>query len=49
MQYTYEIVTAKNIDSLKRIDENGDASWIPMDLANRDYQQYLKWLEENNV
>ena len=32
-----------------RIDENGDASWIPMDLANRDYQQYLKWLEENNV
>lgn len=22
---------------------------IPADLANRDYEQYLKWLEEGNT
>jgi len=41
MKYTYEIVIAKNIDSLKRTDENGNVAWIPFDLANRDYQAYL--------
>jgi len=23
--------------------------WIPLDPANRHYQQYLAWLEEGNV
>jgi hypothetical protein len=48
MEYTYEIVSAKNIDSLKRIDKNGDVAWVPMDPANRDYQEYLKSLEEGS-
>ena len=48
MKYTYEIVTAKNIDSLKRIDEDGEIVWIPINTANSDYQAYLKWAEENN-
>ena len=28
------------------IDNN---TWIPCDLANSDYQAYLKWLEEGGV
>ena len=26
-----------------------DNTAIPFDLANRDYQEYLKWLEEGNT
>jgi hypothetical protein len=26
-----------------------DSAFIPFDLANTDYQAYLKWLEEGNV
>ena len=25
-----------------------DGAWIPMDPANRDYQEYLRWLDEGN-
>jgi hypothetical protein len=42
----------KNIDG--SINENAiirttDCACIPFDLANTDYQEYLKWLEENNT
>jgi hypothetical protein len=26
-----------------------DTTFIPVDPANRDYQEYLKWLEEGNT
>ena len=32
--------------SIKRIFDN---AFIPMDEANTDYQQYLKWLSEGNT
>ena len=25
-----------------------DNAWIPFVLGNKDYQEYLKWLEEGN-
>jgi hypothetical protein len=42
MTYTYEHID--NEDSgktIKRTDENGLVVWIPIDLANSDYQTYL--------
>jgi hypothetical protein len=41
MEYTYEIITAKNASTLKRTDTNGEVVWIPMNPANSDYQRYL--------
>ena len=38
-----------NPDTLvQKIDDNGTVWAIPKDLANSDYQEYLKWAEENN-
>ena len=29
-------------DSIKRTNEDGSITWIPIDPANSDYQEYLK-------
>ena len=33
-------------ETIKRTNEDGSISWIPMDEANSDYQAYLKSLED---
>ena len=47
MKYTYEIEIGElsKVEVLKRTDENGRVSFIPMDEANSDYQAYLASLE----
>jgi len=45
MKYTYEIITGKGFSSVKRTDEAGVNSFIPIDEFNSDYQRYLRWLE----
>ena len=45
----YEIVVSAldNSELIKRINEDGSESWIPLDPANSDYQAYLEHLTEN--
>jgi len=40
----YQLVN--NADVVKRLSDN---AWIPFDLANTDYQTYLKWVAEGNT
>ena len=35
-----------NSNQVMRLTDN---AFIPFDLANTDYQEYLKWLEEGNT
>lgn len=39
---TYQLTIA---DSIFRIADN---AWIPPDLVNRDYREYLQWIEAGN-
>jgi hypothetical protein len=34
------------VDFIKRISDN---AYIPLDEANTDYQEYLKWVAEGNT
>ena len=40
--------TNSDTEIKKYSDENDSYSFIPLDPANVDYQEYLKWLEEGN-
>ena len=43
---TYETYESNTGDTfVKRTDNNGVETHIPSDLANSDYQRYLRWLE----
>jgi hypothetical protein len=39
-------ILLQKIDSIIRLSDN---ACIPFDLANTDYQAYLKWVEEGNT
>jgi hypothetical protein len=46
IELSYEEVTTSNgNDYIKRTNDNGSESWIPVDPANSDYQAYLLSLE----
>ena len=36
----------ENTEQIQRISDN---AFIPFDEANRDYQEYLQWLDEGNT
>ena len=40
---TYTLSSAPNM-----VIRDADQAYIPFDPANRDYQEYLKWLDEGN-
>ena len=42
----YKYGTTELADRVIRIEDN---AWIPQDLANTDYQAYLKWVSEGGV
>lgn len=42
----YKISEASMAVMIYRI---SDGAWIPTDEANKDYQEYLKWVAEGNV
>jgi hypothetical protein len=45
---TFNKYTDENgVDQIEKIDELGNTSYVPADLANSDYQEYLKSLEDN--
>jgi hypothetical protein len=46
---TYQLVNDEdnNLISILRT-VNGKKSWIPIDNANTDYQEYLEWVAEGN-
>ena len=50
MTITYtEITNSQGQKVIQRDNGDGTITSIPSDPANSDYQQYLKWVEENNV
>jgi hypothetical protein len=44
----YQIKTATEFTDGFVIDVN-NSLWIPIDEGNRNYREYLAWLEEGNV
>ena len=42
----YELIETEESKVIKRTDENGVVCFIPTDIGNADYQEYLAQLEK---
>jgi hypothetical protein len=45
----YKLIKNNITNEASSIQRLSDNAFIPFDLANTDYQQYLKWLDEGNT
>jgi hypothetical protein len=45
----YKLIKNKLTNKINIVQRLSDNAYIPFDLANTDYQEYLKWLEEGNT
>ena len=44
-----EDIISGNIQSVKLTDASGAISFVPFDGGNKDYQEYLEWVDEGNT
>ena len=45
----YKLIKNTLTNKINIVQRLSDNAFIPFDLANTDYQEYLKWLEEGNT
>ena len=45
----YKIIISFGQTESNTVERLSDNTFIPFDPANRDYQQYLKWVAEGNT
>ena len=42
-------IISGNVQSVKRTDASGVIAFVPFDDGNKDYQEYLKWVDKGNT
>jgi hypothetical protein len=48
-EYISQDLETMTVEHVNRHNNDGTVSWIPIEPKNADYQEYLRWAEENNV